>query len=155
MEQARVQQNYWAILVSAIACFLFQAVWYWVFMNPWLAAIGRTMEWLESPANFHPVLEYGTAFLSAVLIATTISCVTQLTGPQTALRGMRVGILLWLGFVLTTYATESVFEAKPWSLLAINAGFWLLGMILMGAIVGGWKKTQTAPMEARAPLRVQ
>jgi len=26
------------------------------------------------------------------------------------------------------------------SLLAVNGGFWLLGMILMGAIVGGWKK---------------
>jgi hypothetical protein len=31
---------------------------------------------------------------------------------------------------------------RTWSLLGINAGFWLLGMMLMGAIVGGWKKKQ-------------
>jgi hypothetical protein len=48
--------------------------------------------------------------------------------------------MLWLGFVVTTYATEYIFEVRPLSLFAINTGFWLLGMILMGAIVGGWKK---------------
>jgi hypothetical protein len=26
------------------------------------------------------------------------------------------------------------------SLLDINGGFWLVGMILMGAVVGAWKK---------------
>ena len=74
-------------------------------------------------------------------MATAISCVTQLTGPQTALRGIKVGVLLWVGFVLTTWSTKYVFEVRPLSLLGINAGFWLLGMALMGAIVGGWKKT--------------
>jgi hypothetical protein len=86
------------------------------------------------------VLQYGTALVSAAVIATAISCVTQLTGPQTALRGIRVAAMLWLGFVVTTWATEYIFEVRPLSLFAINAGFWLLGMILMGAIVGGWKK---------------
>jgi hypothetical protein len=86
------------------------------------------------------VLQYGTALLSAAVIAAAISCVTQLTGPQTAIRGIRVAAMLWLGFVLTTYSTEYVFEVRPWSLLGINAGFWLLGMVLMGAIVGAWKK---------------
>jgi hypothetical protein len=37
-------------------------------------------------------------------------------------------------------STEYIFEIRPISLLAINGGFWLLGMILMGAIVGAWKK---------------
>jgi hypothetical protein len=74
------------------------------------------------------------------VLATAISCVTQLTGPQTALRGIKVAVLLWFGFVLTTWSTEYVFGVRPLSLLGINAGFWLLGMGLMGAIVGGWKK---------------
>jgi hypothetical protein len=33
-----------------------------------------------------------------------------------------------------------VFEERPYSLLAVNAGYWLFGMMLIGAIVGGWKK---------------
>jgi hypothetical protein len=136
----RVRQNYLAILVAAIACFLFEAGWYTLFMKAWLNGIGRTMEWLESASGYNPPLQYGTALVSAALMATAISCVTQLTGPQTAIRGIKVGALLWLGFVLTTCSTEYVFEERPYSLLAVNAGYWLLGMMLMGAIVGGWKK---------------
>ena len=138
-ELPKVRQNYWAILVAAIASFLFEAVWYSIFLQKWLDGTGRTMAWLVA-TGMSEALQYGTALVSAAVIATAISCVTQLTGPQTALRGIRVAAMLWLGFVVTTYATEYIFEVRPLSLFAINTGFWLLGMILMGAIVGGWKK---------------
>ena len=138
-EQSKVRQNYWAILVAAIASFVFEACWYSIFLQKWLDGTGRTMAWLAG-TGMSEALQYGTALVSAAVIATAISCVTQLTGPQTALRGIRVAAMLWLGFVVTTWATEYIFEVRPLSLFAINAGFWLLGMILMGAIVGGWKK---------------
>lgn len=138
-EQPRVRQNYWAILVATVACFLFEAVWYTIFMQPWLDGIGRTREWLVS-SGMNPNLQYITALISGALIATAISCVTQLTGKQTALRGIKVAVLLWLGFVLTTWTTEYVFEVRTIKLFVVNLGFWLLGMSLMGAIVGGWKK---------------
>lgn len=136
----RVRQNYLAILVAAIACFLLEAGWYSYFMQTWLNGIGRTKEWLMSSAGYNPALQYGTALLCAAVMATAISCVTQLTGPQTAWRGIKVGALLWLGFEATTWSTEYVFEVRPLSLLGINAGYWLFGMVLMGAIVGAWKK---------------
>ncbi|HUX45903.1 MAG TPA: DUF1761 domain-containing protein [Terracidiphilus sp.] len=136
---SRVRQNYVAILVAAIACFLLEAGWYSFFMDGWLNGIGRTRQWLLA-TGMNPALQYGTALVSAAVIAASISCLTQLVGPQTALRGMRVGALLWMGLVATTWATEYVFEVRPVSLFAINGGFWLLSMVVMGAIVGGWKK---------------
>lgn len=138
MQGVRVRQNYLAIVVAAVACFLFEAGWYSFFLKSWLSGIGRTMEWLENQ-GVRPALQFGTALGMAAVMATAISCVTQLTGPQTALRGVKVGALLWAGFELTTISTEYVFEVRPWSLLAINAGYWLFGMMLMGAIVGAWK----------------
>jgi uncharacterized protein DUF1761 len=135
-----VRLNYWAILVAAIACFLFEAGWYTVFMMSWLDGIGRTVKWLESAAGYNPPLQYGTALIGAAMMATTISWVTQRTGVQTALRGVLVGALLWLGLILPNCAVEYAFEERPLSLLGINGGFWLLGMMLMGAIVGVWKK---------------
>jgi len=140
IQSSRVRLNYLAILVAAIACFLLEAGWYTFFMQTWLNGIGRTMEWLMRPEESHPALQYGTAFISAAVIATAISSVIQLTGLQTALRGIKVGALLWFGLIFTTLSTEYVFEVRPLSLLGINGGFWLLGMALMGAIVGGWKK---------------
>jgi hypothetical protein len=140
IESSRVRLNYLAILVAAIACFLLEAGWYTFFMQTWLNGIGRTMEWLMRPEESHPALQSGTAFISAAVIATAISSVIQLTGLQTALRGIKVGALLWFGLIFTTLSTEYVFEVRPLSLLGINGGFWLLGMALMGAIVGAWKK---------------
>ena len=154
-EESRVRQNYFALVVAAIACFLFEAVWYSYFLRAWIAGIGRTQEWLMGPRAVPLYLQFATALISAAVMAAAISCVTQLTGPQTAWRGMRVATALWMGFVITVWATEYVFEERPFSLLAINAGFWFFGMNLMGAIVGAWKKAP-APVgvgENRAAMK--
>ena len=139
-DQPRVRQNYLAILIAAIAHFLLEAGWYSYFQQPWLEGTGRTREWLMSPAANNPALQYGVALIAAALTAAAISCVTQLTGSQTALGGIKAGALLWCGFVIPTWATEYVFEVRPLSLLGINTGVWLVGMLIMGAIVGAWKK---------------
>jgi hypothetical protein len=144
-EDSRVRQNYWADIVAAIACFVLEAVWYSVFYQSWLNGIGRTQEWAGSTKSLFP-FQCATALAAGLVMAAAISCVTQLTGPQTMYRGMRVATALWMGFVITVWATEYVFEVRPWSLLFINAGFWFLGMNIMGAIVGGWK--------AKAPVGV-
>ncbi|MGA7340844.1 MAG: DUF1761 domain-containing protein [Terracidiphilus sp.] len=139
IEQSRVRQNYLAILVAAIACFLFEASWYTLFLDAWIQGVGRSREWLMNQ-GVNPILQYATALVSAAVIAAAISAATQLTGAQTAFRGIKVAAFLWLGFVLTTWATEYVFEIRSYALFAINTGFWLIGMVAMGAIVGAWKK---------------
>jgi len=139
MEERRVRRNYLAVVVAAAACFLFEAVWYTVFLDVWLKGIGHDRLWLEN-TGVNPGLQYAAAFVAEALIAMAISSVTQFTGPQTAVRGMRVAAMMWLGFVLTTQGVELVFEVRSYSLFAVNAGFWLIGMVTMGAIVGGWKR---------------
>ena len=153
-EDSRVRQNWWANIVAAIAVFVFEAGWYSLFLKQWLSGTGRTMEWLVA-TGVNPLYQYATALVACVVMAAAISCVVQLTGPQTAWRGMRVATALWMGFVITTWATEYVFEVRPWSLLFINAGFWLVGMNLMGLIVGAWKKKvpAAAPRETRATMK--
>jgi hypothetical protein len=139
LQTARVRQNYLAIVVAAIACFLFEAAWYSLFLDTWISGIGRNKQWLMS-SGINPAIQYATALVMAAVMAMAISCVTQLTGKQTVLRGMKVGALLWAGFELTTWSTEYIFEVRPISLFLVNAGYWLFGMMLMGAIVGAWRK---------------
>jgi Protein of unknown function (DUF1761) len=150
LPELRVRQNYWAILVATVASFGLAAVWYQTFMQPWLEGVGRTMEWFKNsgvPTFLPPVV----AFVMAGLMATAISHVTQLTGAQTAGRGIRVGLLLWLGFVCTVLGTEYMYEVRP-RLFLLNAGYWLISMVVTGAIVGGWKKLP-AGGTARKPAR--
>jgi hypothetical protein len=139
IQESKVKQNYLAIVVATIACFLFEAGWYSIFMQPWLNGIGRTHEWLMS-TGVNPALQFVVALIAEAVIAASISCLIQNTGEQTWQRGIMVAAMMWLCFVLPVFSTEYVFEVRPWSLLGVNAGFWLLGMILMGAIVGAWKK---------------
>ncbi len=135
----RIRRNYLAILVAGIASFFLEAIWYSIFINAWMAGIDHTDAWLKANSpNFG--IQLAVALVSAVLMAVGLDCIIQLTGRQTALRGMKVGALLWLGFMVTVFSTEYIFEVRPWSLFGINAGFWLISISAMGAIVGGWKK---------------
>ncbi len=131
--------NWVAILVAAIASFLFEALWYSIFLNQWLTGIGRTREWLMANSA-NPALQYGVAIVCAIIAATVLSIIIQASGKDTARRGILCGALIWLGFVATSWATEYIFEVRTLQIYAINAGFWLFDLMLVGAIVGAWKK---------------
>ena len=51
---SNIRLNWVAILVAAIASFIFEALWFSVFMNEWLAGIGRTREWLTTATGITP-----------------------------------------------------------------------------------------------------
>lgn len=131
--------NYLAIAGAAVACFILEIIWFGYFMRPWMNGLGECSGWYATKTHIHPVFQFSVAFISQLVIATGVSFVTQLTGAQTTLRGMGTGASLWFAFVLTIWATEYAFELRPMSQLGINGGFWLLGMVAMGAIVGAWK----------------
>lgn len=143
MSESRVQHNVWAIAVAAVASFVLAAGWYTMFLQPWLKGISRTMADLAT-TGVPEWVPYAVALVLAALMATGIDCVIQLTGPQRAGRGIKVAFLLWLGFVFTTLAIEYTYEVRP-VLFAINAGYWLVSMAVMGAILGGWKKRAAKP----------
>lgn len=138
LETRKVRLNYLAILVSALVYFGMQAVWFTVFGNEWLAGIGKTAEQLHQQGAI-VVLAFAIGFVCALVMAAAISWFTQMTGKQTAIRGVLVGIVAWVGFVLTTWSAEYAFEEKDLQILAINTGISLIGLVVMGAILGAWK----------------
>jgi hypothetical protein len=140
---SKIRLNWVAILVAAIASFIFEALWFSVFLNEWLVGIGRTHEWLMS-SGMSPALQYGVAILCAVIAAAVLSLCIQASGEHSARRGVLVGVIVWLGFVATSWATEYIFEVRTLQIYAINAGFWFFDLMLIGAIVGVWKKKPNA-----------
>jgi predicted neutral ceramidase superfamily lipid hydrolase len=133
-----VRHNPAAIIVATLIYFFLGGVWFTTFMNPWLAGIGRTMAELKS-SGVPPWLGYVVALIMTAILATALSWVIQATGPQTATRGATIAAALWFGFIFTTWATEYAFEARSITILAINTGYSLLGMLLMGLVLGGWR----------------
>lgn len=139
VQTPRFRLHFPAILLAAVACFLLEAGWYSSFYQIWLNGIGRTDEWLwqNSPNR---ALQYIVALVCTAVVATTLSWLIQVTGRHTLIRGITLGALLGVGFVLPIFALEYIFEVRTYELLAVNAGFWIAGLVLMGAIVGVWKK---------------
>jgi hypothetical protein len=45
---------------------------------------------------------------------------------------------VWLGFIATTLTTNYAFSGHKYRLTAIDGGHWLVVLIVMGAILGGW-----------------
>ena len=52
-----------------------------------------------------------------------------------ALHGFMVGIL----FVLPITAINGLFEHKSWKFILVTAGYWIVTLTIMGAIICGWK----------------
>jgi hypothetical protein len=131
--------NYWAILVAALAYFFLGGIWFTLLTEQWLRGLGTTKEEIMARAgsSSSPV-PYITSFVCNLLIAYVLWWVINATGRSTAARGVQIGVLMWLGFIATILLTEYAFEARPHSLFAINAGYPLIGMIVMGAILGAW-----------------
>ena len=53
---------------------------------------------------------------------------------------MMIGALLCAGLVAAAMATEYAFETRSLQIFAITAGYPLLGGLVMGAIIGAWKR---------------
>lgn len=130
-----------AIIVATLCYFGLGAVWFTMFRSPWLEGIGRTMEQLQA-SGVSPALAYGIALMMTLTLALFLSWLIQVTGPLTPSRGVQVAVILWFCVVFTTWATEYAFEGRGVKILAITSGYCLVGMVLMGAVLGGWRREQ-------------
>jgi Protein of unknown function (DUF1761) len=130
--------NYPAIVVAAIAYWLLGAVWYGVLFNkPWMALEQMTVEKAKSVS---PIGLYIVAFLLGLLIAYALAQLCIWRNANTPGRGASVGVLVWIGFIGPITFMTYMFEMRPRTLFAINEFYPLAGLVLMGAILGGWTK---------------
>ena len=133
-----MKTNYLAVIVAAIAYWLLGAIWYGVvFGEAWMALEHMTAEQARS---MNPVLPYLITLALNMLIAYALAQVCIWRNANTLGRGASVGVLLWIGFVGPVTFTTYMYEMRPKELFAINQFYPLAGFVLMGAILGGWKK---------------
>jgi len=133
-----MRTNYAAVVVAAIAYWVLGALWYGLlFAKPWMALEHMTVEQAQSVS---PVIPYIVSFLLELLIAFSLAQLCIWRNANTAGRGASVGVLLWIGFVGPISFMNYMFEMRPKELFAINEFYPLAGLILMGTILGAWKK---------------
>ena len=125
--------NLIAVLAAAVAAFIAGSVWYGVLGKAWMAALGRSREdFKPSPGPFIIALvgELVMAFVLAGLIGHM--------GDVTIRVGVISALFVWLGFVATTVAINNAYQGSRWSLPLIDAGHWLVVLLVMGAVIGAF-----------------
>jgi hypothetical protein len=134
--------NLWAVLVAAIATMIVGFLWYSpiLFARPWMLAMGydpedkTRLEELRKGAGRMYAITFVLGLIGAFVLAKIISGLTI----NSVLYGMKVGLAVWLGFVLPVQATDQMFGRRPFKLFLINTGYQLVCFLVMGVILGKW-----------------
>jgi hypothetical protein len=126
--------NWFAILVSAFTAFVIGGLWYGpLFGKSWQKLNRLTDEDLKS-RNLG--LVFGLSFLAAFIAAFNLA---MFIGPEADVSyGMTAGFLAGFGWVATMVAMHFLFEKRPLKLYFINAGYSVIALTIMGAILGAW-----------------
>lgn len=130
-----VDLNWVAIIVAAIIPMVLGALWYSpvLFADPWLRAVGRTRDELGDAA-----LGYVLSAIGALVSSYVLARIVKWAEVDDLWNGALIGIFVWAGFVATVLAVTTYFAGRPRALWAINAGYQLVALVLMGALLGAW-----------------
>jgi len=128
--------NVWAVLVAAISAFLLGGLWYapFLFGGAWRGANGFGSE--EPPAAGAKV--FVISFVLSLVMAVNLAMF--LNDPKTnVVWGATAGFLAGFGWVAMGIGIVSLFERRPWTYVLVNGGYLTVALVIMGAILGGWR----------------
>jgi len=128
--------NLWAVLVAAISAFVLGGLWYapFLFGRAWKKANGFGAD--EPPPAGAKI--FMISFILSLVMALNLAMF--LNDPKTNLVwGATAGFLAGFGWVAMGIGIVSLFERRPWSYVLVNGGYLTVALVVMGAILGGWR----------------
>jgi hypothetical protein len=126
-----------AVIVATIVPMLLGFLWYGpLFGNTWMAARGITREQM---GNVNAGQAYGLTTVLALVTAIAMAMVVSAASAQNLIAGVTLGAIVGIGLVATALATNGIFEERSWTLVGLNAGYQIVSLILMGAVIGAWR----------------
>ena len=82
---------------------------------------------------------YGVSFVCFLVMATVLCVVLAHLGVHDWQGGANWGFHIWLGFAATIGLMAAMYSDNPLMTWAIDAGYQLLYLVVMGAIIGAWQ----------------
>jgi hypothetical protein len=130
--------NYWAVIVAALSVMVVGSVWYArsVFGETWRKRLGMTLKQMQNRDGMVSMFLgaqvfalFAAAFLQGIMIA---------TGTEGFWNGFIMGAVFGLVFGAMPMATNNLFSRRHIDLTAIDGGYIVASMAVMGGIVGVW-----------------
>jgi Protein of unknown function (DUF1761) len=127
--------NYLAIVVAAIAVFVFAAGYYIALarlraqLSAAAAATGsRPRPWLMALELF-----------KSLVIASVVAGLVAVAGISDVAGALKLGFALWIAFPVMLLVGSVTQENVPWKLGAIHGGDWLAKLLIISVIVSVWR----------------
>ncbi len=83
-------------------------------------------------------VQYSLGFLSQFVMATVLAHISGFVLVIYVSEALQLAFWLWLGFLATTMLGTVLWEMKSPKFYAINAGYWLVVLMLMSVILTVW-----------------
>jgi hypothetical protein len=134
--------NWLAILVAAIAAWLFGGVYYTTLGKYWMAAQGKTMEQcgaeMAGKSGLAKAAPFIIVFVAELIMAWALYGLLFHMNMFTVRAGAISGAACWLGFVVTTIASNYAFHGRKTMLTVLDSAAWLGALLIIGAILGAF-----------------
>jgi len=128
--------SYGAIVLAAVASFLFGGAWYGILSRQWMAA--ARIDAVKARAGGSAITPMVIAFVAELVMAWVLAGVIGHLGPgQVTLRnGVISAGFIWFGFVATSLVVNHAFQQASRSLTVIDGLHWLGVLLIQGAVIG-------------------
>lgn len=131
--------NHLAAIVSAIVFFMWGYVWFAVLFKNQVTALMTQAGMTPSQMNSNSPVPYIVGFLMALVLGYGTAIALADSDQPGAGHGISFGLFMGVVFYASTTLTSTLFSGRPIGLWLLNAGWALIGFMLVGAIVGGWR----------------
>ncbi len=160
-----IEINWLALLAAAVSTLVVGSIWYnpKVFGAAWMKETGMTE---EKAQKSNMILVFGMALFFAFLLSiilqfnvihqlSAIAATSKIKGIDPSVlqnymdaygntyrsfkHGALHGFMFGLFGALPILGTNALFEQKSWRYIFINAGYWIVCLMIMGGIICAWK----------------
>lgn len=131
--------NTWALVLAAVASFVFGGLWYGALSKQWMAAARLTEEKIKGdggPSALPFVITFFAQLFMAWMLAGLILHLARSGVPASVRNGMITAAFIWAGFVMTTLVVNHQFQMQSRNLTLIDGGHWLGVLLIQGAVLG-------------------
>lgn len=136
--------NYLAVFVAALCSIVLGFLWYGpLFGKPWMKMMGIDPKSIDKEKMKGMNKTYAIMTLTTLLMSYVMAHSLIFASSYTQTYGIAAGLMAafwnWLGFMLPILTGDQLWGGKPWKLLPITSGYYLVSLSLMGIILSLWK----------------
>jgi len=132
--------NWWAILAATVVYFAIGAFWFSppLFGRQWAKSLGMDMDKMKRLKPSAMARTYTMAFITSFILVFVLSILIHVFNTTNLGDAMQIGLLVWLGFVVTDKTDGVIFEGRNAKHFIITSMYSFVGILAAAAILAAW-----------------